>query len=96
MPSDLLYTAAQTRALDAAAIDTAGIPGHVLMSRAADALYRQLVAQWPEATHVHVLTGPGNNGGDGWLLAERVQRRGGKVTVYQLGDPDRMRSGSPS
>ncbi len=91
MPSDLLYTAAQTRALDAAAIDTAGIPGHVLMSRAADALYRQLVAQWPEATHVHVLTGPGNNGGDGWLLAERVQRRGGKVTVYQLGDPDRMR-----
>ncbi|MEQ8515792.1 MAG: NAD(P)H-hydrate dehydratase [Chromatocurvus sp.] len=91
MPTDLLYTAAQTRTLDAVAIDTVGIPGHVLMSRAAAALHRCLSRHWPQVAHVHVLAGTGNNGGDGWLLAERVHRRGDAVTVYQLGDPDRIR-----
>lgn len=91
MPTDLLYTAEQTRLLDASAIEDAGIPGRVLMSRAAAALHRCLVQRWPEADSVHVIVGTGNNGGDGWLLAERVWRRGGRVTVYQLGDPDRIR-----
>ncbi|TCO74682.1 NAD(P)H-hydrate dehydratase [Chromatocurvus halotolerans] len=91
MPTDLLYTAEQTRLLDASAIENAGIPGRVLMSRAAAALHRCLVQRWPEADSVHVIVGTGNNGGDGWLLAERVWRRGGRVTVYQLGDPDRIR-----
>lgn len=88
---DLLYTAEQTRLLDASAIERAGIPGGVLMSRAAAALHRCLAQRWPDASHVHVVVGTGNNGGDGWLLAERVWRRGGSVTVYQLGDPDRIR-----
>ena len=88
---DLLYTAEQTRLLDACAIETAGIPGRVLMSRAAAALHRCLVQRWPDASRVHVIVGAGNNGGDGWLLAERVWRRRGSVTVYQLGDPDRIR-----
>lgn len=91
MSTELLYTAQQTRALDAFAIDDVGIPGHVLMSRAASALHRCLLQRWPDAAHVHVLAGVGNNGGDGWLLAERLQRRGCAVTVYQLGDPARIR-----
>lgn len=91
MPTELLYTAAQTRLLDASAIESAGIPGRVLMSRAAAALHRCVVQRWPEACHVHVMVGTGNNGGDGWLLAERVWRRGVNVTVYQLGDPGRIR-----
>lgn len=91
MPMDLLYTAAQTRILDATAIEAAGISGHVLMSRAAAALHRCLSRRWPQVAQVHVVAGTGNNGGDGWLLAERVHRRGTAVTVYQLGDPDRIR-----
>lgn len=91
MSTDLLYTAEQTRLLDTSAIEDVGIPGRVLMSRAAAALHRCLVQRWPEADSVHVMVGTGNNGGDGWLLAERVWRRGGRVTVYQLGDPDRIR-----
>ena len=91
MPTDLLYTAAQTRTLDATAIDKSGIPGHVLMSRAAAALQRYLSRRWSQPGHVHVFAGTGNNGGDGWLLAERMHRRGAEVTVYQLGDSGRIR-----
>src|SRR6056297_1409830 len=69
MPTDLLYTAEQTRLLDTSAIEEASIPGRVLMSRAAAALHRCLVQRWPETDSVHVIAGSGNNGGDGWLLA---------------------------
>lgn len=91
MPMDLLYTAEQTQLLDASASEIAGMPGHVLMSRAAASLHRCIAQRWPATSHVHVIAGTGNNGGDGWLLAERVWRRGGRVTVYQLGDSNRIR-----
>jgi hydroxyethylthiazole kinase-like uncharacterized protein yjeF len=36
---------------------------------------------------VTVLTGPGNNGGDGWVIAEAIRRRGGKITVVPAAEP---------
>ncbi|MCW8885751.1 MAG: NAD(P)H-hydrate dehydratase [Motiliproteus sp.] len=64
-----LYTAAQTRKLDRLAIEQQGIPGFELMKRAAKACYRALLQHWPEAESVTVLCGPGNNGGDGLVIA---------------------------
>ena len=65
-PMEPLYSAAQTRALDAAAIHTHGIPGITLMARAAQATFDCLITVWPEPDHVQVLCGTGNNGGDGF------------------------------
>jgi ADP-dependent NAD(P)H-hydrate dehydratase / NAD(P)H-hydrate epimerase len=81
-----LYTAAQTRALDHCAIRDHGIPGSVLMSRAAQAAFRHLLELWPEPGRVQVLCGTGNNGGDGFLIADLAHKRGINVTVFQVGD----------
>lgn len=85
--SETLYTAQQTRALDHCAIAEHGIPGIRLMARAADALFRHLSARWPAPECVQVLCGTGNNGGDGFLLAELAHKRGIPVSVLQVGDP---------
>ena len=46
-PQPALYTAAEVRALDRAAIDGAGIPGIVLMSRAGRAVFELACARYP-------------------------------------------------
>jgi len=67
-PQLALYTTAQVRALDQAAI-AGGIAGIELMERAARAALDALRRRWPQAQTLCVVCGPGNNGGDGFLLA---------------------------
>ena len=81
-----LYTAAQTRALDHAAISEFGIAGITLMARAAAACFDMLLGLWPEVAQIQVLCGTGNNGGDGYLIADLAHKRGLAVQVIQLGD----------
>ncbi|MCB1845569.1 MAG: NAD(P)H-hydrate epimerase, partial [Halioglobus sp.] len=88
--SEILYTAQQTRALDHCAIVEHGVPGIRLMARAADAAFRHLMARWPAPECVQVLCGTGNNGGDGFLLAELAHKRGIPACVLQLGDPAKI------
>lgn len=88
--TETLYTAEQTRALDHCAIHDHHIPGIVLMSRAAAAAFRCLVEAWPDTAYLQVLCGTGNNGGDGFLIADIAHKRGIEVTVYQVGDPEKI------
>lgn len=85
-----LYTAAETRALDSSAINRHGIAGITLMSRAARAAFDALLSVWPEPDYIQVLCGTGNNGGDGYLLADIANKRGIGVVVYQLGDANKI------
>lgn len=87
-PTDVqaaLYTTEQVRALDRAAI-AGGIPGIELMQRAATAAFGVLRRRWPQARSVCVLCGPGNNGGDGFLVAMLVKEAGLQATVIALAD----------
>ena len=84
-----LYTAAQTRALDAAIIQ-AGTPGFELMQRAARAGWRALQQHWPQHRQITVLCGGGNNGGDGYLIARLAQQAGWQVEVLTLVEPQRL------
>jgi hydroxyethylthiazole kinase-like uncharacterized protein yjeF len=88
--TEKLYTAAQTRALDHCAIHAHHIPGITLMSRAADAAFRYLLAIWPGPQCLQIMCGTGNNGGDGFLIAELAHKRAIDVTVFQLGDPGKI------
>ncbi|UTW47967.1 NAD(P)H-hydrate dehydratase [Bacterioplanoides sp. SCSIO 12839] len=86
-----LYSAAQVRELDALAIsqiqqlqpDTAGFE---LMSRAGEAAFASMLERWPEESSVCVLAGPGNNGGDAYVLAALACHHGLDVVFYTLGD----------
>ncbi|WP_223545714.1 NAD(P)H-hydrate dehydratase [Pseudomonas sp. A-B-19] len=86
---DALYSAAQVRGLDASLI-AAGTPGFELMQRAAHATWRALVRQWPTVKEMSVLTGHGNNAGDGYLVAALAKRAGWAVRVLAVGDPQRL------
>jgi len=87
-PPQFLYTAEQSRAVDRCAIEEHHLPGPVLMARAARAAFTMLLEQVPAPKHLSVLCGPGNNGGDGLLLAILAQGRGISVDVYLVdGEP---------
>jgi len=81
-----LYTVAQVRALDRRAIEVLGVPGFELMRRAAWAALSSLRRHWPQAQRIAVHCGPGNNGGDGFLLATLAREAGLHVDVLALGD----------
>ncbi len=86
-----LYTAAQVRELDRIAIETRGIPGYRLMCRAGQALVDCIARTWPAAGRVCVLCGPGNNGGDGYVVARLLRAAGIDVRVLSLPDPDSLK-----
>lgn len=83
-PSTALYTTAQVRSLDAQAIASLGVCGFQLMQRAATAALQLLRKRWPTAKRVVVVCGPGNNGGDGFLLAALGCRQGLDLQVLAL------------
>jgi NAD(P)H-hydrate epimerase len=66
-----------------------GTPGIVLMERAGRAIVRAITARFPP-TPTLVLCGPGNNGGDGWVVARRLEALGWPVRVTSLVDPARL------
>ncbi len=86
-PPAALYTAQQVRDLDRRAIDELGIPGYELMTRAGHASLNALKALWPAARSICVLCGPGNNGGDGYVIARVAQAQGLRTSVVALADP---------
>jgi NAD(P)H-hydrate epimerase len=84
-----LYTAAQTRELDRRAIRS-GIAGYALMTRAGQAAFQLLRERWPQAVRIVVLAGPGNNGGDGYVLARLAWSQHLDVTILTVGDHDHL------
>jgi ADP-dependent NAD(P)H-hydrate dehydratase / NAD(P)H-hydrate epimerase len=85
-----LYRAAQVRELDRRAIEQQGIAGYTLMQRAAAAALRELRWRWPDAQRVAVLCGPGNNGGDGLLLAAQAHAEGLEARVLLAAEPNAL------
>ncbi len=89
-----LLTAAQMRAIEHAAIGSDVATGLDLMERAGAGAVGAILAEWPElADGSHravVLCGPGNNGGDGFVVARLLRRRGWAVRVHLMGEADRL------
>ncbi|TAK99602.1 MAG: bifunctional ADP-dependent NAD(P)H-hydrate dehydratase/NAD(P)H-hydrate epimerase, partial [Aquabacterium sp.] len=84
-----LLTVAQMAQADAAAIRS-GTPGFTLMQAAGDAVVRAITQRWSVRETV-VLCGPGNNGGDGFIVAARLRELGWPVRVACLVGVDELK-----
>lgn len=76
-----LYRPAQVRAMDQHAIAQLGVGAMVLMDRAGEAAWKLLRARWPDARRIGIACGPGNNGGDGYVVARLARGAGCTVRV---------------
>ncbi|KAF0116992.1 MAG: yjeF-like protein [Rhodobacteraceae bacterium] len=89
-----LLTAAQMRAIEQAAIASGEVTGLELMERAGRGVVEAIFEEWPALNATShravVLCGPGNNGGDGFVVARLLKEWGWEVEVFLYGDPDRM------
>src|SRR6056297_4170584 len=89
-----LLTAAQMRATEQAAIESGQVTGLELMERAGRGVVEAVFEEWPELARAPrkavVLCGPGNNGGDGFVVARLLKEWGWEVEVYLYGEPAKL------
>src|SRR6056297_4046783 len=89
-----ILTAAQMRAIEQAAIESGTVTGLELMERAGRGVVEAVFEEWPDLAkapqNAVVLCGPGNNGGDGFVVARLLRDRGWQVTLFLYGDADRL------
>jgi NAD(P)H-hydrate epimerase len=80
-----VVSAKESAERDRAVIDR-GVPSSVLMERAGTRAAGEIARRYPEQLRqgAVVFTGPGNNGGDGWVVAGCLARDGVKVTVVEV------------
>ena len=82
--NEIVLTREQSRFVDSLAEEKYGIPGIVLMEnaglRCAD-IVLSLLEPFDEPRSVVVLTGKGNNGGDGYVVARHLYNRGVAVRI---------------
>jgi ADP-dependent NAD(P)H-hydrate dehydratase / NAD(P)H-hydrate epimerase len=76
---------------DRLAIAGGPFTGIQLMRNAGAAVAAAVLQRYPAAVRVHVLCGPGNNGGDGYIVAKLLAEAGTRVSIWAEGAP---RSGS--
>ncbi|MEN1927912.1 NAD(P)H-hydrate dehydratase [Luteimonas sp. MJ250] len=80
-----LYDIAGIRRIEAQAIALLAGDDFALMQRAGAAAWRFLLQHWPQAQRIVVACGPGNNGGDGYVLARHALESGRDVRVLHAG-----------
>lgn len=68
--------------IDKSTMEDYGIPGLVLMENAGRAVSNVIIRDFPEAFDIAIFCGSGNNGGDGFVAARHLMKRGRKVTAY--------------
>lgn len=72
----------EVREVDRRAIEGFGVPGIVLMENAGRGCAELLMTLNPEKKPVAILCGPGNNGGDGFVIARHLDNHGWPVKVW--------------
>jgi ADP-dependent NAD(P)H-hydrate dehydratase / NAD(P)H-hydrate epimerase len=86
-----IVTAAEMREIDRATSQRFGVASLTLMENAGTAVAEFVVSQYPSAERVGVICGKGNNGGDGFVAARKLQAAGREVRVVLLAEPSELR-----
>ncbi len=77
-----IFTTAEIREIDAATIRLEPVTPAGLMERAATMLFQRMKDTLPPEKKVNVFAGPGNNGGDGLVIARLLYDEGHPVRVF--------------
>src|SRR5438105_572072 len=87
-----LVTAAEMRALDRAAIEERKIPSLRLMENAGRAVVLEMQGQFGPLREktVTVVSGKGQNGGDGFVIARLLRERGCRARVVLLASASKV------
>ena len=85
-----VISTAQMRALEKEAIDSGQVSGFELMERAGRGVVDAIFEAWPDLRnavprHATVLAGPGNNGGDGFVITRLLRNLGWQVDLVAIG-----------
>lgn len=86
MSNELLSPTEMAEA-DRLTIAAGPLDGFGLMRRAGEAVAAVVLARYPQASRVHVLCGPGNNGGDGYVVAGILRDSAVDVLLWASGPP---------
>jgi len=89
--SNRVYTAEQVRAGEKLAAKAKDLRMYYLMERAGQAVFAIGMAQYPGTEHWLICCGTGNNGGDGYIVASLAKSIGIDVTIWQVGDPNKIK-----
>lgn len=84
----LWVNAAQMKAADQYTIQKLGVPSLELMEHAAQACVQVLEDEKVDLSHVCVVCGSGNNGGDGFAIARILQNNRYSVETFCVGNPE--------
>jgi len=87
-----LAFAEEIRRLDRTAIDEFNIPGLLLMENAGRGTVDAMRGHFGDLTgrNIAIVAGPGNNGGDGLVIARHLLQLGGLPAVFLLAAPERL------
>ncbi len=85
-----VLTANEMRELEAAAMDAGRVTGAQLMERAGQGAADAIRARAGSVRDAVILCGPGNNGGDGFVIARHLSEAGWRVHVLLMGDPAKL------
>ena len=86
-----VVTAEEMRALDRATMDGVGIPGFTLMETAGRGVAEMARTMLGGSGGVAVICGPGNNGGDGFVIARVLRSHGVDAIAYLATPRDALR-----
>lgn len=87
-----LFTREESRDVDRAAIENLGIVSLVLMENAGRGATDAILARFgAHLGHVVLVGGPGQNGGDAWVIARRLTLLGHAPVAILIGDASRLR-----
>ncbi|MFO0824274.1 MAG: NAD(P)H-hydrate epimerase [Gemmataceae bacterium] len=84
---------AEVRELDRRAIEGFGVPGIVLMENAGRGCAELLMRLNPERKPTVIVCGPGNNGGDGFVIARHLDNHGWPVNIHVFAKHNRGEPG---
>jgi ADP-dependent NAD(P)H-hydrate dehydratase / NAD(P)H-hydrate epimerase len=85
-----LYRGAEVKQLDNLAIHQFNKLGFELMQRAGAVVFQLILERWPHNRFLRIYVGSGNNGGDGFIVAELARNQGINCEVILVGDTERL------